>query len=69
MSGLDRTRPYGELWPPQDGAWYEQDGRRFRFDGTPVEAEAAAAPVATTEPVDAAPVDAPPVKTTRRKAG
>lgn len=37
MKSLDRTRPFAEYFPPIDGAWYEQDGRQFRMDGSPMD--------------------------------
>lgn len=30
---IDQNRPYGEIHPPLDGAFFEQDGKMFDQDG------------------------------------
>lgn len=50
---LDRTRPFGTITPPLDGAYFEQDGRLFAGDGRLIGADDAAA--------ESAPIDATPV--------
>lgn len=45
---LDRSRPFGELRPPEGGAVFVQDGALFRADGSDL---APAAPTNSDEPV------------------
>lgn len=54
---LDRSRPYGTITPPHNGASYHQDGRYFDGRGLPV-LSPGEAPVRKAAPV-AAPAEAP----------